>query len=197
MAFRPFSPSSPTLPPNGEGSLLSLWERERVRENWQGTIARPCAVILNNTFAICGTICQIVPTFAALDTALAKVLSKMSAAKFSGCALDSTRKSNSSNRPVRPELPHPIPPNRNCDAPCADQSARQFPRTSLRFSRMRNREKFLPGRQAEGYRPCLFGSLIGFDCLESNPFREAQTVHLIFVTSRRAKTGERRLAAPI
>ncbi len=46
MAFLPFSPSSPTLPPNGEGSLLSLWERERVRENWQGTIARPCAVIL-------------------------------------------------------------------------------------------------------------------------------------------------------
>ncbi len=46
MAFLPFSPSSPTLPPNGEGSLLSLRERERVRENWQGTIARPCAVIL-------------------------------------------------------------------------------------------------------------------------------------------------------
>ncbi len=46
MAFLPFSPSSPPLPPNGEGSLLSLWERERVRENWQGTIARPCAVML-------------------------------------------------------------------------------------------------------------------------------------------------------
>ncbi len=46
MAFLPFSPSSPTLPPNGEGSLLSLWERERVRENWRGTIAQPCAVKL-------------------------------------------------------------------------------------------------------------------------------------------------------
>ncbi len=46
MAFLPFSPSSPTLPPSGEGSLLSLWERERVRENWQGAIARLCAVML-------------------------------------------------------------------------------------------------------------------------------------------------------